>query len=424
MHDLKWLETNLETAKKLLDKRGSIPSMDQLITLIKQRRELILSSEELKRQRNEINNQLKAADKSEIELRREEMRALSNKVKESDEALTKVEAELSMLALDIPNIPRADVPDGAGEKDNVVVKEVLKKTEFGFTPRDHIELGQLTSTIDMARAAKISGSRFAFLKGEASKLNRALMQFFCDYHVQKGDIELTPPYMVREQAMIGTGQFPKFIDDAFKVVQTEGEPYYLIPTAEVPVTNFHADEILDEELLPLRYCAYSACFRAEAGAAGRDTKGIIRLHQFEKVEMVRFARPEQALEELQAMVDRASDILTQLELPHRIVALCGGDLGFHSEKTFDLEVYLPGQDAYREISSCSSFGTFQARRAKIRMRSATTKPEPLVTLNGSGLPLGRTIVAIFENHQQADGSIRIPKVLHKYMGGQEIINAV
>lgn len=424
MHDLKWLETNLETAKKLLDKRGSIPSMDQLITLIKQRRELILSSEELKRQRNEINNQLKAADKSEIELRREEMRALSNKVKESDEALTKVEAELSMLALDIPNIPRADVPDGAGEKDNVVVKEVLKKTEFGFTPRDHIELGQLTNTIDMARAAKISGSRFAFLKGEASKLNRALMQFFCDYHVQKGDIELTPPYMVREQAMIGTGQFPKFIDDAFKVVQTEGEPYYLIPTAEVPVTNFHADEILDEELLPLRYCAYSACFRAEAGAAGRDTKGIIRLHQFEKVEMVRFARPEQALEELQAMVDRASDILTQLELPHRIVALCGGDLGFHSEKTFDLEVYLPGQDAYREISSCSSFGTFQARRAKIRMRSATTKPEPLVTLNGSGLPLGRTIVAIFENHQQADGSIRIPKVLHKYMGGQEIINAV
>lgn len=421
MHDLKWLETNLEDAKKLLDKRGSIPSMDQLVALIKQRRELIGSSEELKRQRNEINNQLKAADKSEIELRREEMRALSNKVKESDEALTKVESELSMLALDIPNLPRADVPDGAGEKDNVVVREVLKKTEFGFTPRDHIELGQLTDTIDMGRAAKISGSRFAFLKGDASKLNRALIQFFCDYHVQKGDIELTPPYMVREQAMIGTGQFPKFVDDAFKVVQTEGEPYYLIPTAEVPVTNFHADEILDEELLPLRYCAYSACFRAEAGAAGRDTRGLIRLHQFEKVEMVRFARPDQAMVELKAMVERASDILTQLELPHRVIELCGGDLGFHSEKTFDLEVYLPGQDAFREISSCSSFGTFQARRAKIRMRSAASKPEPLVTLNGSGLPLGRTIVAIFENHQQADGSIRIPKALHKYMGGQEII---
>lgn len=422
MHDLKWLENNLSEAKQLLDKRGAVPSMDQLVSLIKRRRELILLSEELKRQRNDCNNQLKGADKATIDLRREEMRALSNKVKASDEDLAKVEDELSVLALDIPNLPRADVPNGSSEKDNVVVREVGKKPEFNFTPRDHIELGQRTDTIDMTRAAKVSGARFAFLKGEASRLNRALMQFFCDYHVERGDIELTPPYMVREQAMIGTGQFPKFIEDAFKVT-TDAEPYFLIPTAEVPVTNFHSDEIIDEEKLPLRYCAYSACFRAEAGAAGRDTRGLIRLHQFEKVEMVRFATLEQSMPELQAMVDRASDILTKLELPHRVVALCGGDLGFHSEKTYDLEVYLPGQDAYREISSCSSFGTFQARRAKIRLRSKDAKPEPLVTLNGSGLPLGRTIVAIFENHQQEDGSIRIPKVLQPYMGGMEMIKA-
>ncbi len=422
MHDLKWLENNLSLAKELLDKRGVVPSMDQLVSLIKRRRELILSSEELKRQRNDCNNQLKGADKATIDLRREEMRALSNKVKASDEELAKVEEELSVLALDIPNLPRADVPRGSNENDNVVVKEVGKKPTFNFSPRDHIELGQRTDTIDMTRAAKVSGSRFAFLKAEASKLNRALIQFFCDYHVERGDIELTPPYMVREQAMIGTGQFPKFVEDAFKVV-TDNEPYFLIPTAEVPVTNFHADEIIDEQELPRRYCAYSACFRAEAGAAGRDTRGLIRLHQFEKVEMVRFATPEQSMAELQAMVDRASDMLTKLELPHRIVELCGGDLGFHSEKTYDLEVYLPGQDAYREISSCSSFGSFQARRAKIRMRGQNGKPEALVTLNGSGLPLGRTIVAIFENHQQEDGSIRIPKVLLPYMGGIEVIKA-
>ncbi|MCA9507868.1 MAG: serine--tRNA ligase [Myxococcales bacterium] len=421
MHDLKWLEANFSEAKKLLNKRGVVPSIDQLLTLLKQRRELILGSEELKRQRNEINQQLKTADKSIIDVRREEMRTLAQKIKADDEVLNKVESELSLLALDIPNLPRADVPDGVSEEDNIVVKTVLEKPKFSFTPKDHTELGVLTDTIDMARAAKISGSRFAFLKGDAAKLNRALIQFFCDYHIKKGDTELCPPYMVREQAMIGTGQFPKFMDDAFKVIEEDGEPYYLIPTAEVPVTNFHADEIIDEEKLPLRYCAYSACFRAEAGAAGRDTKGLIRLHQFEKVEMVRFAHPDQAMNELQAMVDRASDMLTQLELPHRVVELCGGDLGFHSEKTFDIEVYLPGQDAYREISSCSSFGSFQARRAKIRMRMKDAKPQPLVTLNGSGLPLGRTIVALFENHQQADGTIRIPKVLQCYMGGQEFI---
>ncbi|HXW59942.1 MAG TPA: serine--tRNA ligase, partial [Myxococcota bacterium] len=305
---------------------------------------------------------------------------------------------------------------------NVVVKEVLKKPSFAFSPRDHLELGTMTDTIDMSRAAKISGARFAFLKGAGAKLNRALLQFFCDFHVERGDCELTPPYMVREHAMVGAGTFPKFKEDAFKVVPAGDEPYYLIPTAEVPVTNYFADEILDEESLPLRFCAYSPCFRAEAGAAGKDTRGLVRLHQFEKVEMVRFAKPEQAMAELNLMVERASLLLSLLQLPHRIVELCGGDLGFHAEKTFDLEVFLPGQNAFREISSCSSFGSFQARRAKIRMKSAG-KIEPIVTLNGSGLPLGRTLVAIYENHQQADGSIRIPEVLWPFMGNERLIKA-
>jgi seryl-tRNA synthetase len=416
MHDLKWIENNTELAQRLLKKRGSETKLDDLVQLIKKRRELILVGEELKRKRNEINTALKTADQSEINKRREEMRELAGIIKESDQNLKNVEEELDQIALMIPNLPMEDVPDGKSAEDNVVIREVLEKRHFSFTPRDHVELGLMTDTIDMGRAAKISGARFSFLKGAGARLNRALLQFFCDYHVGKGDCELSPPYMVREQAMIGTGAFPKFREDAFKVVGEGEEPYYLIPTAEVPVTNYLADEIIESELLPLRYCAFSPCFRAEAGAAGRDTRGLIRLHQFEKVEMVRFAKPEQAMAELDLMVERASTLLSLLELPHRIVLLCSGDMGFQAEKTYDLEVFMPGQDAFREISSCSSFGSFQARRAKIRMRNEG-KIESLVTLNGSGLPLGRSLVAIYENYQQEDGSIAIPKVLQPYMGG-------
>ncbi len=423
MNDLKWMEANITEAKKMLSKRGDVQLIDELIGLFKERRELIVSSEEIKRKRNEINQLLKTADKLEIEKRREEMRFLSTQVKDSDKLLNDLEAKLSDLALGIPNLPRHEVPEGKNADDNVVVKEVLAKRQFDFTPRDHVELGQLTDTIDFPRAAKISGSRFAFLKGAASKLNRGLIQFFTDFHVDKGDTELTPPYLVRSGAMVGVGQFPKFVDGVFAVTKVGDEPLYLIPTAEAPVTNFFADEIINESELPQRFCAYSPCFRSEAGAAGQDTRGLIRMHQFEKVEMVRFAKPDQAAIELDAMVERASTLLSMLELPHRIVALCGGDLSFSSERTFDLEVWLPGQQTFREISSCSSFGSFQARRAKIRMRSVSGKVEPLVTLNGSGLPLGRTIVAIFENHQQADGSIRIPKALQQYMSGLEVIKA-
>lgn len=424
MNDLKWIEANGEEAKRLLQKRGDDFDIDQLMALFAERRQLILASEELKSKRNQINDALKSADKSEIDKRREEMKALGNTIKEREKALSDVEEKLSYLSLRMPNLPRPEVPDGKSSEDNVVVKVVGSIPEFSFKPRDHVDLGTITDTFDFARAAKISGARFAFLKGVAARLNRALLQFFCDYHVERGDTELNPPFMVREHAMVGTGQFPKFVDQAFKVVKEDGEPYYLIPTAEAPVTNFLADEIIDEACLPLRYCAYSPCFRSEAGASGQDTRGLIRMHQFEKVEMVRFAKPEDAIKELDLMVERASHMLSLLELPHRIVALCAGDLGFHAEKTYDLEVYLPAQNTYREISSCSTFGSFQARRAKIRMRSAQGKIEPLITLNGSGLPLGRTLVAIYENHQQEDGSISVPKVLRPYLSGLETIKAI
>jgi seryl-tRNA synthetase len=420
MLDLRWVENNLEEAKARLGLRGKVAGLDELIKLIEARRELILHGEALKRQRNEANDRLKGGDKAKIEEMRDEMRKTSDSIKASDAKLAAVEQELNNLALLVPNLPRADVPQGKGEEDNPVVKVVGEPPQFNFAPRDHIELGAMTDTIDMERAAKISGSRFAFLKGQGARLNRALLQFFTDFHVAQGDTELAPPYMVREQAMVGAGSFPKFVEDAFKVSMENDQPYFLIPTAEVPVTNYLADEILDENSLPQRYCAYSACFRSEAGAGGRDTKGMIRLHQFEKVEMVRFVKPEQAMPELQLMVERASKLLSMLELPHRVVELCTGDLGFHSEKTFDLEVFLPGQNAYREISSCSSFASFQARRAKIRYK-VDGKTEMVCTLNGSGLPLGRTLVAIYENHQQADGSIKIPTVLQAFMGGEKVI---
>ena len=423
MHDLKWIEQNVEQAKKMFAIRG-VNNIDDLVLLIKKRKEQIKSLEDTQQKRNSLNENLKNADKSLIESSRLQMKELSTNIKNYEQLLQNTESELEAILLKLPNFALSCVPLGQSDADNVVVKNVLDKPLFNFMPKDHLELGLITDTIDMQRAAKISGTRFAFLKSHASKLNRALIQFFCDYHVEKGDIELTPPYLVKENAMIGTGQFPKFQEDAFKVIKHPDEEYFLIPTAEVPVTNYYADEILSEEELPLRFCAYSACFRAEAGAAGRDTKGMIRLHQFEKVEMVRFVQPQDALSELDLMVQRASHLLTLLELPHRVIELCSGDLGFGSEKTFDLEVFLPSKNTYREISSCSSFGSFQARRAKIRYKNKTSKPQHVVTLNGSGLPLGRTIVALYENHQQEDGSVKIPEVLQKYMNGLKVIPVI
>jgi seryl-tRNA synthetase len=308
------------------------------------------------------------------------------------------------------------VPTGSSEQDNVVARTWGEKPNLPFTPRQHFEIGEKLGMLDFERAAKVSGSRFTFYKAALARLERALVTFMIDVHTQKGYTELLPPYLVLRETMMGTGQLPKFEDDAFK---TSGEPErFLIPTAEVPVTNYHSDEILEGAQLPLKYCAFSPCFRAEAGAAGRDTRGLIRQHQFHKVELVKFATPETSLSELDAMTDDACDILRRLGLHHRVMLLCTGDMGFSARKTFDIEVWLPGQGAYREISSCSDCGDFQARRAKIRYRAQKgDKPQLLHTLNGSGLAVGRTSIAILENYQREDGSVAIPDALVPYMGG-------
>jgi seryl-tRNA synthetase len=330
--------------------------------------------------------------------------------------LKEVEEELSRILLLIPNVPLESVPVGAGAEDNVQVRAWGEKPNLLFAPKQHFELGEKLGMLDFERAAKVSGSRFAFYKGALARLERALASFMLDVHTQKGYLEMLPPYLVLRESMMGTGQLPKFEDDAFK---TLGDPErFLIPTAEVPVTNYHADEILEGEQLPLRYCAFSPCFRAEAGSAGKDTRGLIRQHQFHKVELVKFSPPEKSLEELEALTDDACDILRRLGLHHRVMLLCTGDMGFGSRKTYDIEVWLPGQDTYREISSCSDFGDFQARRAKIRYRAQKgDKPQLVHTLNGSGLAVGRTTVAILENYQREDGSVAIPEALWPYMGG-------
>jgi seryl-tRNA synthetase len=328
------------------------------------------------------------------------------------------------------------VPEGKDEHGNVEVRKVGTPRSFEFTPKDHVDVATGLGFLDTERASKISGARFSFLKGAGARLSRALASFMVDFHLERGDVELSPPLLVNAKALKGTGQLPKFKDDLFNVSfgppkladgGAEEGPLWLIPTSEVPITNYYADEILEESTLPQRFCSLSPCFRAEAGSAGRDTRGLIRQHQFDKVEMVRFCTPEQAMAELEQMVERASAIMAALELPHRVMLLCSGDMGFASEKTYDLEVWLPGQSAYREISSCSSCGSFQARRAAIRYRPASTdpkkaeKPRALVTLNGSGLAVGRTWIALLENHQQADGSVRIPERLRPYLGGLDTL---
>jgi len=308
------------------------------------------------------------------------------------------------------------VPIGKSPEDNRVERQWGQEPSFGFRPRQHFEIGEKLGMLDFERAAKVSGSRFAFYRGPLARLERALVSFMIDVHLSKGYLELVPPYLVNRAAMMGTGQLPKFEEDAFKTAGAA--EFFLIPTAEVPVTNFHQDEILDGDLLPLKYCAFSPCFRAEAGSAGKDTRGLIRQHQFHKVELVKFVKPDQSPQELESLTDDAADILRRLGLPYRVVSLCTADLGFSAAKTYDLEVWLPGQQTYREISSCSNFTDFQARRAKIRFRPAKgEKPQLCHTLNGSGLAVGRTVVAILENFQREDGTVKIPDALVPYLGG-------
>ncbi|ATB37021.1 serine--tRNA ligase [Cystobacter fuscus] len=419
MLDLKNVAQNFDAVVARLQSRGGSLDLGPFKSLVSERRDLYVAMESLSARRNAANEEMKRKAKEDpaaLESLRGEMRAVSQNIKEKEARLKEVEEELSRILLLIPNIPHESVPEGASAEQNVQVRIWGDKPQLPFTPKQHFELGEKLGMLDFERAAKVSGSRFTFYKGALARLERALVSFMIDVHTQKGYVELLPPYLVLRETMMGTGQLPKFEDDAFK---TAGEPErFLIPTSEVPVTNYHADEILEGEALPLRYCAFSPCFRAEAGAAGRDTRGLIRQHQFHKVEMVKFASPETSLDELEKMTDDACDILRRLGLHHRVMLLCTGDMGFSARKTYDIEVWLPGQGAYREISSCSDCGDFQARRAKIRFRAQKgDKPQLVHTLNGSGLAVGRTSIAILENYQREDGTVVIPEVLVPYMGG-------
>lgn len=410
------VEQSLKNRGKSLDLIADFPKLDA------RRRELLQESESLKNRRNTV-----SAEVARLKKNREnadelilEMREVSDKIKAMDEEVRELEASIAELTLAIPNIPHESVPVGASEEDNVEVRRWSEPAAFDFEPKAHWELAQNLNILDFEAAAKVTGSRFTFYKGLGARLERALISFMMDLHSDKhGYEEMLPPYIVNRDSLYGTGQLPKFEEDLFKISDTD---YYLIPTAEVPVTNYHREEILNAEDLPKYYVAYSSCFRSEAGAAGRDTRGLIRQHQFNKVEMVKIVHPDTSFDELEKMTADAERVLQLLNLPYRVMELCTGDMGFGSMKTYDLEVWLPESGVYREISSCSNIGDFQARRANIRFRpEPKAKPEFVHTLNGSGLAVGRTVAAILENYQQADGSVAIPDVLRPYMGNISVI---
>jgi seryl-tRNA synthetase len=413
-----------ELAARLLSRGGNL-DLGDFRALVTQRSALYVSLESLQAKRNAANEEMKRLAKQDpaaLERLRGDLRALSQDIKDLEKQRDAVDERLSALLLTLPNVPDRSVPVGASEKDNVVVRTWGEAPRFPFTPRQHFEIGESLGLLDFERAAKISGSRFVFYRGDLARLERALASFMIDVHTERGYTELLPPYLVSRATMTVTGQLPKFEADAFKTAGPEER--FLIPTAEVPVTSYHADEILDAERLPVRYCAFSPCFRAEAGAAGKDTRGLVRMHQFHKVELVKFTRPEQSMEALELMVDDATEVLRRLGLHHRVVLLCTADLGFASMKTYDLEVWLPGAGVFREISSCSNCGDFQARRGKIRFRPAPgEKPQLCHTLNGSGLAVGRTLVALLENYQHGDGTVRLPDVLGPYMGGRTALRS-
>ncbi|MDQ3035333.1 MAG: serine--tRNA ligase [Myxococcota bacterium] len=439
MLDLRWVTENLDEARAQLARRGSAATapLDRIAELARERRAAITEVEALRAQRNEASAAMaKIADKKSPEFaqRRESLRTLGDRVKDLEARSEEVVAELEGILLGVPNVPHESTPEGTDERGNVVLKVWGEKPTFSFAVKDHHDLGTALGILDFERAAKISGARFTVLLGAAARLERALLQLMMDLHSNEhGYTEIWPPALVLTSAMRGTGQLPKFAADMFRTQRTEkldgatpeereANVLYLAPTAEVPVTNFHADEIFDPGQLPISYCAYTACFRAEAGTYGKDARGLIRQHQFDKVELVRFCEAGQGLEQLELLRTHAERVLEVLGLHYRTVELCAGDLGGNARKGYDLEVWLPGQDAYREISSCSWFGDYQARRAKIRYREdANGKPILAHTLNGSGLAIGRTLVAILEQNQQADGSVVVPEALRPYMGGMERI---
>jgi len=435
MHDLKYVAQNFDEVTRRLCRRGKV-DLGAFNELFARRREVNLKLEKVRAEAAAV-GQLLAPSKTPVsrevdgklyaqpldDAQKTELRALSKSIKDAqkslDAELADIEGALGDILMRLPNLPHESVPDGTSDADNVVLRAVGQKPEFDFTPKSHWELGEALGLLDFERAAKVAGARFAVYKGLLARLERALIAFMLDVHTSRGYTEVLPPFLVNRASMTGTGQLPKFEEDSYR---TEGEDeLFLAPTAEVPVTNLHRDEILDGASLPIRYCAYTPCFRREAGSYGKDTRGLIRQHQFQKVELVKFTRPEDSEAEHEALTRDAEEILQRLGLHYRVVALCAGDLGFSAAKCHDLEVWLPGQATYREISSCSNFEDFQARRASIRFRQTPKeKPRFVHTINGSGLAVGRTVVAILENYQRADGSIAIPEALRPYMGVDEI----
>ena len=423
MLDIKFVRANFEEVKTKLGKRGEdISVLADFEELDAKRRELIAQTETLKAERNEAsqNIALMKRNKENADEAIAKMREVGDQIKVIDDELREVEQRLDYIMMRVPNIPHDSVPVGDSEDDNVEIRTWGTKPEFAFEAKPHWDLGTDLNIIDFERAAKVTGSRFVFYRGLGARLERALINFMMDLHQEEhGYEEMLPPYMVNRESLTGTGQLPKFEEDAFLI---EKEDYFLIPTSEVPVTNFYRDEILPGDILPQAFASYSANFRSEAGSAGRDTRGLIRQHQFNKVELVRFVKPEDSYDELEKLTGHAEKVLKLLGLPYRVLKMCTADLGFTAAKKYDIEVWIPSQEIYREISSCSNFEDFQARRANIKFRrEANAKPEFVHTLNGSGLAIGRTVAALLENCQQQDGTIVIPEVLRPYMGGKDII---
>ncbi len=422
MLDIKLIRSNPDILKKALLKRKDSFDVNQILSLDEKRRQILVEVEQLKNKQNSDSKMIPVYKKEgkDVEPLMEEMKSLSDKIKVLDSKVRDIDEELNKILLTIPNIPNSSVPDGDTDEDNVEIRKWGEPRKFSFEPKAHWDIGEKLDILDFSSASKVTGARFTFYKGLGARLERSLMNFMLDLHTSKHEYtEVFPPFMVHRNSMVGTGQLPKFEEDAFKVANND---YFLIPTAEVPVTNMYREQILDVKDLPIKHAAYSACFRAEAGAAGRDTRGLIRQHQFNKVELVKFTTPETSYDELEALTRDAEEVLQLLGIPYRVVKICIGDLGFTAAMKYDIEVWMPSYNRYVEISSCSNFEDFQARRAGIKFRrSANDKPEFVHTLNGSGVAIGRTTACILENYQQEDGSVAIPKAILKYMNGVDII---
>lgn len=416
MLDIRFVRENVAVVREALQKRNSQLSFSEFLAFEGERRDMMKKSEDLKGRRNTVSEEIGRLkrDNKDASAFLDEMRDVSDRIKELDESIRILDEKINSFILIIPNIPHSTVPAGKDETENVVARRWGEAREFDFPPLNHWDIAETLNIIDFDRASKIAGARFSLMRGYGARLERSLMNFMLDLNTSKGYTEVFPPILVNRESMTGTGQLPKFEAELFRIADPE---LYLIPTAEVPVTNIHRNEILKETDLPMYYTAYTPCFRREAGSYGKDTRGLIRQHQFNKVELVKFVKPEDSYNELERLTNDAEDILQKLGLPYRVVALCTGDIGFSAAKTYDLEVWLPGQQRYREISSCSNFEDFQARRANIRFKREGRKGTEFVhTLNGSGLAIGRTVVALLENYQQKDGSVVIPEALRSYMG--------